>query len=67
MLISSTSEDIVNSSLFTGVPGNYLAPSITAAGLDVNNLPDSNPDSMDFEKLQKKQKLGKKFGDLVKG
>ena len=61
MLISSTSEDIVNSSLFTGVPGNYLAPSITAAGLDVNNLPDSNPNSMDFEKLAEKTKAWKEI------
>ena len=40
MLISSAADDVVYSSLFTGVMGNYLAPSITAAGLDPNNLPE---------------------------
>ena len=34
--------------LFTGVPGNYLAPSIIAAGLDPSNLPQSDPDKMNF-------------------
>jgi hypothetical protein len=36
------------SNLFTGVHGNYLAPSIKAAGLDPNNLPESDPSKMNF-------------------
>jgi nitronate monooxygenase len=40
--------DIVYSSLFTGVHGNYLRPSIEAAGLDPDNLPESDPSQMDF-------------------
>ena len=38
----------VYSSLFTGVSGNYLKPSIEAAGLDPDNLPESDPSKMDF-------------------
>jgi len=38
----------VYSNLFTGVHGNYLAPSIRAAGLDPENLPESDPSKMNF-------------------
>jgi len=48
MLIDSTSEDIVYSSLFTGVHGNYLKPSIRNAGLDPDNLEQSDPSRMNF-------------------
>lgn len=41
-------EDIVNSSLFTGVPGNYLRVSIERAGLDPDNLAEATPDTMNF-------------------
>ena len=47
-IVNSTSDDIVYTSLFTGVHGNYLAPSIRAAGLDPNALPESEPSKMDF-------------------
>ncbi|WP_078430540.1 NAD(P)H-dependent flavin oxidoreductase [Alkalihalobacterium alkalinitrilicum] len=47
-IVESTSDDIVNSNLFTGVHGNYLAPSIRAAGLDPENLPESDPSKMNF-------------------
>ncbi|HIK65426.1 MAG TPA: nitronate monooxygenase [Henriciella marina] len=40
--------DIVYSNLFTGVHGNYLKPSIIAAGLDPDNLPESDPSKMNF-------------------
>ena len=43
-----TSDDIVYSNLFTGVHGNYLAPSIRAAGMDPDNLPESDPSKMNF-------------------
>ena len=43
-----SSADIVYSSLFTGVHGNYLRPSIVAAGLDPDALPPSDPSAMDF-------------------
>ena len=48
MLEASAAEDIVYSSLFTGVHGNYLKPSIKNAGLDPDNLPDADKSSMNF-------------------
>ncbi|WP_310646415.1 nitronate monooxygenase family protein [Limnohabitans sp.] len=47
-VVESTSDDIVLSNLFTGVHGNYLAPSIRNAGLDPDNLPESDPSKMNF-------------------
>jgi len=47
-IVDGTSDDIVYPSLFTGVHGNYLAPSIRAAGLDPDHLPESDPSKMDF-------------------
>ena len=47
-IVNSTSDDIVYSNLFTGVHGNYLAPSIRTAGLDPDNLPESDPSKMNF-------------------
>jgi len=48
MITSSSAEDIVYSNLFTGVHGNYLKPSIVAAGMDPDNLPTSDPSKMSF-------------------
>jgi nitronate monooxygenase len=47
-IVESTSDDIVYSNLFTGVHGNYLAPSIRKAGLDPESLPESDPSKMNF-------------------
>ncbi len=47
-IVDSNSDDIVYSSLFTGVHGNYLAPSIRNAGMDPEHLPESDPTKMDF-------------------
>ena len=47
-IVDSNSDDIVLSNLFTGVHGNYLAPSIRRAGMDPDNLPESDPSKMDF-------------------
>jgi nitronate monooxygenase len=47
-IVDCNSDDIVYSNLFTGVHGNYLAPSIKAAGLDPANLPVSDPSAMNF-------------------
>ena len=47
-IVEGSSDDIVYSSLFTGVHGNYLKASIRAAGLDPDNLPESDPSKMDF-------------------
>ncbi len=47
-IVEGSSDDIVYSNLFTGVHGNYLAPSIRAAGLDPEKLPESDPSKMNF-------------------
>ena len=47
-IVKYGAEDIVYSNLFTGVHGNYLKPSIEAAGLDPANLPESDPSKMNF-------------------
>jgi len=47
-IVDGNSDDIVYSSLFTGVHGNYLKPSIRAAGLDPDNLPDGDVKTMNF-------------------
>ena len=47
-IVESNSDDIVYSNLFTGVHGNYLAPSIRAAGLDPENLPEGDVKTMNF-------------------
>ncbi len=48
MLVASAASDIVYSSLFTGVHGNYLKPSIANAGLDPDNLPSADKSKMNF-------------------
>jgi len=47
-IVEYGAEDIVYTNLFTGVHGNYLKPSIEAAGLDPDNLPESDPSKMNF-------------------
>jgi nitronate monooxygenase len=47
-IVDCNSDDIVYSNLFTGVHGNYLKPSIRAAGMDPDHLPESDPSKMDF-------------------
>ena len=47
-IVDGRADDIVYSSLFTGVPGNYLRQSIERAGLDPANLPEGDIKTMDF-------------------
>ena len=47
-IVEASSDDIIYSNLFTGVHGNYLAPSIRNAGLDHENLPESDASKMNF-------------------
>ncbi|WP_438750447.1 NAD(P)H-dependent flavin oxidoreductase [Pararhizobium sp. O133] len=49
MIVDSSAGDIVYSNYFTGIHGNYLKPSIAAAGMDPDNLPEADPSKMDFE------------------
>ncbi|MGD9477751.1 NAD(P)H-dependent flavin oxidoreductase [Shinella sp. G-2] len=50
MIVDSAAADIVYSNYFTGIHGNYLKPSIAAAGMDPDHLPEADPSKMDFEK-----------------
>ena len=50
MIVDSAARDIVYSSLFTGVHGNYLAGSIANTGMDPANLPEGSKDTMDFDR-----------------
>ena len=59
MIAESNADDIVYSSLFTGVHGNYLKPSIRLAGLDPENLPDSDPSKMNFSSSEHRPKSWK--------
>ncbi|HQA34893.1 MAG TPA: nitronate monooxygenase family protein, partial [Casimicrobium huifangae] len=48
MIVESTAQDIVYSSLFTGIHGNYLKDSVRRAGLDPDNLPSADKTAMNF-------------------
>ncbi|MDS1140292.1 nitronate monooxygenase family protein [Pusillimonas sp. SM2304] len=48
MLVDAQANDVLYTPFFTGIPGNYLKPSITAAGLDPDNLPKADPDAANF-------------------
>ena len=59
MIVASSADDIVYSSLFTGVWGNYLKGSVKAAGMDPENLPVADSSSMDFGSGSSKPKAWK--------
>ncbi|MCH8543415.1 MAG: nitronate monooxygenase family protein [Alcanivorax sp.] len=48
MLVKGSADDVVYSSLFTGVHGNYLKESVAEAGYDPDKLPQGDPSKMDF-------------------
>jgi len=48
MIVEGTAADVVYTPYFTGVHGNYLKPSIVAAGLDPDNLPEADKTKMNF-------------------
>lgn len=48
MIVGTKAADVLYTPYFTGVPGNYLTPSITAAGLDPNALPEVDKTKMNF-------------------
>jgi nitronate monooxygenase len=48
MIVDSSSDDVVYTSLFTGVKGNYLRHSVAAAGMDPDNLPEADKSKMNF-------------------
>lgn len=61
MIAESGADDIVYSNLFTGVWGNYLKPSIAAAGMDPDNLERSDPSKMNFAEDREKPKSWKEI------
>lgn len=61
MIVDSRAEDIVTSSLFTGVSGNYLKSSITRAGMDADNLPEADASAMNFSQGSSKPKAWKEI------
>jgi Dioxygenases related to 2-nitropropane dioxygenase len=48
MIVQSGSDDVVYTSLFTGVKGNYLKKSVEAAGFDPDQLPEADKSKMNF-------------------
>ncbi|WP_425409429.1 NAD(P)H-dependent flavin oxidoreductase [Hyphococcus sp.] len=48
-VVEGAADDIVYTNYFSGVHGNYLKPSISKAGLDPDNLPESDPSKMNFK------------------
>src|SRR5210317_326457 len=56
MIVDSAAGDIVYSSLFTGIHGNYLGGSIANAGMDPANLPDGSKHDMNFDKIGELEK-----------
>ena len=49
MLVQSTATDIIYTPYFSGIPGNYLRPSIVRSGLDPDNLPHADKTKMSFD------------------
>lgn len=62
MIVDSNADDIVYSNYFTGVHGNYLKPSIAAAGMDPANLPEGDISSM--QKLTDEKSDAKAWKDI---
>jgi len=48
MLVESSADDIIYTSLFSGVAGNYLRASVAGTGLDPDNLPAADKSKMNF-------------------
>ena len=67
MIVDSGAEDIVYSSLFTGVHGNYLKPSIVRAGMDPDNLEAADASSMNFGEGRSKPKSWKEIWGAGQG
>ena len=67
MIVASGAEDIVTSSLFTGVSGNYLKPSIARSGMDADNLPSGDVSTMNFAEGSSKPKTWKEIWGAGQG
>lgn len=67
MIVDSDAKDIVYSNYFTGIAGNYLKPSISASGLDPDNLPVADPTKMDFDRAASGPKAWKEIWGAGQG
>ena len=67
MIQQSRAADILYTPFFTGVNGNYLKPSITAAGLDPDNLPVADKNKMNFGSERDKPKAWKEIWGAGQG
>ena len=67
MLTECNASDIVHTNLITGVHGNYLRPSLVAAGLDPDNLPSSDASKMNFGSDRQKPKAWKEIWGCGQG
>ncbi|MBB4657630.1 NAD(P)H-dependent flavin oxidoreductase [Parvularcula dongshanensis] len=66
-VVEGRAEDIVYTSHFTGVHGNYYAPSIRAAGLDPEALPEADPSKMNFEATESGAKAWRDIWGMGQG
>ncbi len=64
MLVEARAEDIVYTSLFSGVPGNYLKASVARTGLDPDALPEGDKRSMDFRAVSREGTELKAWKDI---
>lgn len=67
MIVDSKAADVIYTPYFTGVHGNYLRPSIAAAGLDPDNLPVADKTKMDFGSSRDKPKAWKQIWGAGQG
>jgi nitronate monooxygenase len=67
MIVRSKAADVVYTPYFTGVHGNYLKPSIAAAGLDPDNLPHPDKTAMNFGSSRDKPKAWKEIWGAGQG
>ena len=63
-VVDSTSDDIVYSNFYTGILGNYLKGSIRNAGMDPDNLPQSDPSKMNFGSASGDARAAKAWKDI---
>ena len=67
MIVESQADDIVYTPYFSGVNGNYLKPSVRAAGMDPENLPESDKTKMNFGSEREKPKAWKQIWSAGQG
>ena len=67
MIVDSQAADIVYTPYFSGVHGNYLKPSVSAAGLDPDDLPDADKTKMNFGSNREKPKAWKQIWSAGQG